>query len=94
MQNASLTFGFLTPKFEFRRAICFTYLKALEDALYRGIVKKYTADLILLNQFKKIICIKEKFAQNIEVHQFHLWSFYSKHKRALMDFFCLTFTFY
>ena len=35
--------------------------------ILRGIVKKYTADLILLTKFKKIIGMKEKFAQNPEV---------------------------
>ena len=35
--------------------------------LFRGIVKKYTADLILLTKFKKIIGMKENFAQNMEV---------------------------
>ena len=35
--------------------------------LLRRIVKKYTADLILLTKFKKIIGMKEKFAQNMEV---------------------------
>ena len=35
--------------------------------ILRGIVKKYTADLILLTKFKKIIGMKEKFAQNAEV---------------------------
>ena len=34
---------------------------------FRGIVKKYTTDLILLTKFKKIIGMKEKFAQNMEV---------------------------
>ena len=29
---------------------------------FRGIVKKYTADLILLIKFKKIIGIEERFA--------------------------------
>ena len=35
--------------------------------LFRGIVKKYTGDLILLTKFKKIIGMKEKFAQNNEI---------------------------
>ena len=35
--------------------------------LFRGIVKNYTADLILWTKFKKINCMKEKFAQNMEV---------------------------
>ena len=29
---------------------------------FKGIVKKYTADSILIVKFKKIIVIKEKFA--------------------------------
>ena len=40
--------------------------------LLGGIVKKYTADLILLTKLKKIIvCIKEKFVQNFEVPIFN-----------------------
>ena len=35
--------------------------------LFRRIVKKYIADLILLTKFKKIIGMKEIFVQNIEV---------------------------
>ena len=35
--------------------------------LFRGIVKKYTADRTLLTKFKKIIGMEEKFAQNMEV---------------------------
>ena len=35
--------------------------------LFREIVKKYTADLILLTKFKTIIGMKKKFVQNIEV---------------------------
>ena len=35
--------------------------------LFRGIVQNYTADLILLTKFKKIIGMKEKFTQNMEV---------------------------
>ena len=34
---------------------------------FRGILKKYTADPILLTKFKTIIGMKEKFVQNIEV---------------------------
>ena len=40
--------------------------------LLGGIVKKYTADLILLTKLKKVIvCIKEKFVQNFEVPIFN-----------------------
>ena len=35
--------------------------------LFRGIVKNYTADLILWTKFKKIIGMKVTFAQNMEV---------------------------
>ena len=35
--------------------------------LFRGILKNYTADLISRTKFKKIIGMKEKFAQNMEV---------------------------
>ena len=34
---------------------------------FRGIVKKYTADLILRTKLKKKIGIKKNFAQNMEV---------------------------
>ena len=55
--------------------------------LFRGIVKKYTADLILLTKLKKIVGMKENFLQNIEVAvSLTLRSFYYKLKRALMDF--------
>ena len=35
--------------------------------VFRGIVKNYTVDLILWTKFKKIIGMKETFAQNMEV---------------------------
>ena len=35
--------------------------------LFGGIVKNYASDLILRTKFKKIIGMKEKFAQNMEV---------------------------
>ena len=35
--------------------------------LFRGIRKKYTADLILGTKFKKIIDMKKKFVQDMEV---------------------------
>ena len=34
---------------------------------FREIVKKYTVNLVLLTKFKKIIGMKEKYAQNLEV---------------------------
>ena len=44
----------------------FTYLETL-GMLFRGIVKKYTADLILRTKLKNMIGIKEKFVKNMEV---------------------------
>ena len=35
--------------------------------LFRAKVRKFTADLILLTKFKKIIGMTEKYMQNIEV---------------------------
>ena len=58
--------------------------------LFRGIVKKYTGDLILLTKFKKIIGMKEKFEQNIEV-PVSLMEFLLKAQESFDGFFCLTF---
>ena len=58
--------------------------------LFRGIVKKYTGDLILLTKFKKIIGMKEKFEQNIEV-PVSLMEFLLKTQESFDGFFCLTF---
>ena len=41
--------------------------RSVGECFCRGIVKKYTADLILLTKFKKIIGMKEIFAQIMEV---------------------------
>ena len=38
----------------------------LLEVIFRGIVKKYTADLILPIKFKRLIGMKEKFEQNME----------------------------
>ena len=54
--------------------------------LFRVIVKKYTADLILLTKFKKVIGM-EKNLRKIWRYKFHLWNFYSKPKGALVGFF-------
>ena len=35
--------------------------------LFKGIVKKYTADGTLLTKFKNVFCIQEKFAKNMEL---------------------------
>ena len=57
---------------------------------FRGIVKKYTADLILLIKFKRIIGVEEKFAQNMEV-PVSLMEFFLQIQRSFGGFFCLRF---
>ena len=56
--------------------------------LLRGIVKEYTADLILLTKFKKIIGIKKKFAQNMEV-PVSIMKFLLQTQGSFGGFFCL-----
>ena len=58
--------------------------------LFRGIVKKYTADLILLTKLKKIVGMKENFLQNIEV-AVSLMEFLLQTQESFDGFFCLTF---
>ena len=58
--------------------------------LFRGIVKKYTANLILLTKFKKIIGIKEKFVQNME-EQVSLLEFLLQTQGSFAWIFCLKF---
>ena len=60
--------------------------------LFRGIVKKYTADLILRTKFKKIIGIKEKFSQNLEV-PVSLMEFLLQTQGSFGGYFFLSFTF-
>ena len=66
MRNASLAFGFLTRNFSLRE-LCILHIQNRWEMLFRGIVKNYTADLILRTKFKKIIGMKETFVQNMEV---------------------------
>ena len=58
--------------------------------LFRGIVKKYTADLILLTIFKKIIGMKEKIAQSMEV-PVSVTEFLLPKQGSFGGFVCLTF---
>ena len=58
--------------------------------LFKGIVKKYTADVILLTKFKKIIGMKEKFVQNMEV-PLSVMKFLLQTQGSFGGFFCLTF---
>ena len=66
MQNASRTFGFLTQSSSLGER-CILLMQNLSEMLFRGVIKKYTADLILLTKFKKIIVRYEKSVQNMEV---------------------------
>ena len=54
--------------------------------VFRGIVKKYIEDFILLTKFKNIIGMKENFAQNMEVTVSFL-EFLLKTKGTFGDFF-------
>ena len=58
--------------------------------LFRGIVKTYTADLTLLTKLKKIVGMREKFAQNMEV-SVSLMEFLLQTQGAFGVFFCLKF---
>ena len=58
--------------------------------LFKGIVKNYTADLILPSKFKKIIDMKEKFAQNMAV-PVSLMEFLLETQGSFSRFFCLKF---
>ena len=58
--------------------------------LFRGIVKKYTGGLIIRTKFKKIIGMKEKFAQNMEV-PVSLMKFLLQTQGSFGKFFCLKF---
>ena len=58
--------------------------------LFGWIVRKYSADLILLTKFKKLIGVKEKFAQNMEV-PVSLMKFLLQTLGSFGGFFCLTF---
>ena len=60
--------------------------------LFIGIVKKYSADLMLLTKLKKINGSSEKFAQNMEV-QVSLTEFSLKNQGSFAGFFVSNFTF-
>ena len=61
--------------------------------VFRGIVKKYIEDFILLTKFKNIIGMKEKFAQNMEV-TVSILEFLLKTKGTFGDFFVWNFNLY
>ena len=88
MQNASLAFGFLTRNSSLGE-LCILHIQNRWEMLFRGIVKNYTADLILRTKFKKIIGMKEKFAQNMEVAVSHME--FLLQTQGSFRFFCLKF---
>ena len=61
--------------------------------LFRWVVKKHTADLILLTKFKKIIGMKEKFVQNME-KPVSLMEFLLQTQGSFGGFFVWRFIFY
>ena len=89
MRNASLAFGFLTQNSSLGE-LCILHIQNRWEMLFRGIVKNYTADLILRTKFKKIIGMKEKFAQNMEV-PVSLMEFLLQTEGSFGEFFCLKF---
>ena len=66
MRDVSLSFRFLTRHLNLGE-LCILHIQKRSKILFRGIGKKYTADLMLRTKFKKIIGMKEKLAQNMEV---------------------------
>ena len=89
MRNTSLTFRFLTRNSSLGE-LCILHIQKLWEMLFREIVKKYTADLILLTKFKTIIGMKEKFVQNIEV-PVSLMEILMQNQESFDSFFSLTF---
>ena len=62
MQNASSAFGFLTQNSSLGE-LCVLHIQKRWEMVFRGIVKKYTVDLILLTKFKKIIGTQDMCAK-------------------------------
>ena len=77
-------------KFKFRRAIYFIYPETLE-VLIKGIVKKSTTDVILHARFRRIMAMKEIFAQIMEVSVSLLEYLYTPNPRDVQWFVCLKF---
>ena len=57
MQNVGVDFGFLTQSSSLGQ-LGILHIQKRWEMLFRGIVKKYTVDLILLTKFKKMIGMK------------------------------------
>ena len=74
MKNPSVAFGNSSLG-----ELYILHIQKYWEMFFRGIVKKYTLDLVLLTKFENIIGMKKKFAQYLEV------------PISLMGFFYLTF---
>ena len=89
MPNASLAFGFLTQSLSLGE-LCILHIQNRWEMRLRGIVKNYTADMILRTKFKKIIGMKEKISQNMEV-AVSLVELLLQTQGSFGGFFCLKF---
>ena len=89
MPNASLAFGFLTQSSSLGE-LCILHIQNRWEMRLRGIVKNYTADMILRTKFKKIIGMKEKISQNMEV-AVSLVELLLQTQGSFGGFFCLKF---
>ena len=61
MRISTPAFGFLTGNWSLEE-LCILHIQKRQEMVFRGTVKKYTEDLILLTKFKRIIGMKDKFA--------------------------------
>ena len=89
MPNASLAFGFLTQSSSLAE-LCILHIQNRWQMLFSGIIKNYTADMILRTKFKKIIGMKEKISQNMEV-AVSLVELLLQTQGSFGGFFCLKF---
>ena len=89
MPNASLAFGFLTQSSSLAE-LCILHIQNRWEMRLRGIVKNYTADMILRTKFKKIIGMKKKISQNMEV-AVSLVELLLQTQGSFGGFFCLKF---
>ena len=83
MQNASLAFRFLTRNSSLGE-LCILDIQKHWEIFFRGIVKKYTVDLMLLIKFKKIISVNYRGISFI-------YGIFTPNPREFWWFFCLKF---
>ena len=89
MPNASLAFGFLTRNSSLGE-LCILHIQNCWEMHFRETVKNYTADLILRTKFKKVIGMKEKISQNMEI-AVSLIEFLLQTQGIFVGFLCLKF---